>query len=152
MVKIISYIRLITKLALVGAAFFTLFACKSTPPPTPLPAPPEALPAAASHNKDGRQLFSEGKIDLARNAFKAALDADPTMAEAHYNLAITLTSPGSRDEAEHHFLEAANLAPGHKVIWDSPVLRPYGSPRLFPTTEDFSDTAADMPNALDNMF
>ena len=74
------------------------------------------------------------------------------MAEAHYNLALTLVSQGSREEAEHHFIEAANLAPGHKVIWDSPPLRPYGSPRLLPKEEDLSGAAAEMPNALDNMF
>lgn len=131
-------------------AFFV--ACTSTPPPTPLPAPPESIPAAATHNKDGLQLFAEGKIHLAGNAFQAALAADPNMAEAHYNLALTLVSTGSRDEAEHHFIEAANLAPGHKIIWDSPALRPYGSPRLFPKEEDFGETASEMPNALDNMF
>ena len=140
------------QLILISVLFFAMMACKSTPDPTPLPALPEALPAAASHNKDGLKLFSEGKIDLAGNAFQAALAEDPNMAEAHYNLAITLSSKGSRDEAEQHFLEAANLAPGHKIIWDSPPLRPYGSPRLFPKDEDFTEDAANMPNALDNMF
>ena len=135
------------------SAIFSVFvACSSTPQPTLLPAPPEALPAAATHNKDGLQLFAAGKIDLAGNAFQAALTEDPNMAEAHYNLAIILASRGSRDEAEQHFIEAANLAPGHKIIWDSPALRPYGSPRLFPKDEDFIGDAADMPNALDNMF
>ena len=137
---------------LMSAMFSVLIACSSTPPPTPLPAPPEALPAAATHNQDGLQLFAEGKIDLAGNAFQAALAEDPNMAEAHYNLALILSSKGSRDEAEHHFIEAANLAPGHKVIWDSPPLRPYGSPRLFPKEEDFTNTASEMPNPLDNMF
>ncbi len=135
-----------------SAIVVVLVACSSTPQPTPLPAPPEALPAAATHNKDGLQLFAEGKIDLAGSAFQAALAEDPNMAEAHYNLALTLVSTGSRDEAEQHFIEAANLAPGHKIIWDSPALRPYGSPRLFPKDEDFIGDAADMPNALDNMF
>ena len=127
-------------------------ACSSTPPPMPLPSPPEALPSAASHNDTGLQFFAEGEIALAGNAFQAALSEDPNMAEAHYNLALTLVSQGSREEAEHHFIEAANLAPGHKVIWDSPPLRPYGSPRLLPKEEDLSGAAAEMPNALDNMF
>ena len=136
----------------VGSIFLAIVACSSTPKPTPLSAPPEAIPAAASHNQDGLQLFADGKIDLAGNAFQAALTEDPDMAEAHYNLALTLVSSGNRDEAEQHFMEAANLAPGHKIIWDSPALRPYGSPRLIPKDEDFGDTAAQMPNALDNMF
>ena len=29
--------------------------------------------------------------------------------------------------AKPHFIEAANLAPGHKVIWNSPPLRRYGN-------------------------
>ncbi len=29
--------------------------------------------------------------------------------------------------ASQHYLEAANLAPGHKVIWNSPPLRRYGN-------------------------
>ncbi len=129
-----------------------LVTCTSTPPPMPLPAPPEATQAAATHNKDGLQLFAEGKIDLASHAFQAALAEDPNMAEAHYNLALTLISTGSRDQAEHHFIEAANLAPGHKIIWDSPALRPYGSPRLFPKEDAFDDATSEMPNPLDNMF
>tara|TARA_B100000315_G_C14583215_1_gene591595 strand:- start:1379 stop:1843 length:465 start_codon:yes stop_codon:yes gene_type:complete len=140
------------RLILMGVILLGIGACSSSPKPSPLSAPAEAIPAAASHNQDGLQLFADGKIDLAGNAFKAALTEDPDMAEAHYNLALTLFSSGYRDEAEQHFLEAANLAPGHKIIWDSPALRPYGSPRLLPKDEDLSGAAGEMPNALDNMF
>ena len=52
----------------------------------------------------------------------------PTSAEAHYNLGLALFALGESDQAREHFIEAANLAPGDKVIWDSPALRPYGSP------------------------
>ena len=29
--------------------------------------------------------------------------------------------------AKAHYIKAANLAPGHKVIWNSPPLRRYGN-------------------------
>ena len=31
------------------------------------------------------------------------------------------------EQARQQFMEAANLAPGDKVIWDSPALSPYGN-------------------------
>ena len=37
---------------------------------------------------------------------------------------------GKRDEARPHYMEAANLAPGHQVIWNSPVLRRYGDVKI----------------------
>ncbi len=36
---------------------------------------------------------------------------------------------GEKEEARTHLLQAADLAPGNAVIWDSPVLRPYGEPQ-----------------------
>jgi len=35
---------------------------------------------------------------------------------------------GDAEQARQQFMEAANLAPGDKVIWDSPALRPFGNP------------------------
>ena len=49
--------------------------------------------------------------------------AEPTLAEAHYNLAATLHRAGNIAEAKKHYMEAASLAPGNKVIWDAPPLR-----------------------------
>jgi hypothetical protein len=34
---------------------------------------------------------------------------------------------GDQAGAKKHFIEAANLAPGNKVIWNSPPLRVYGN-------------------------
>ena len=53
----------------------------------------------------------------------------PTCAEAHYNLGLSLSYLGAKDEAREHFIQAADLAPGNQVIWDSPALRPYGDPQ-----------------------
>jgi hypothetical protein len=41
---------------------------------------------------------------------------------------LALNALGDTEQARQQFLEAANLAPGDKVIWDSPALRPFGNP------------------------
>jgi len=53
--------------------------------------------------------------------------ADQQLAEAHYNLALALEKLGEKAEARKHYVAAANLAPGNKVIWDAPPLRKYES-------------------------
>ncbi len=45
------------------------------------------------------------------------------------NFGLALNYMGAKDEAREHFIEAANLAPGNQVIWDSPALHPYGEPQ-----------------------
>ncbi|MGB4893974.1 MAG: tetratricopeptide repeat protein, partial [Nitrospira sp.] len=57
--------------------------------------------------------------------YLATIQADQTLAEAHYNLALTLERLGAKAEARKHYVAAANLAPGNKVIWDAPPLRRY---------------------------
>ena len=102
--------------------------------PNLLPAPPGAMPSAVSYNQNGIHFFEEGKLGMARQALKAALAEDSDFAEAHYNLAIILEHQGHREAAKQHYFQAANLAPGHTIIWDSPPLRPYkpGRGQLFP--------------------
>lgn len=111
----------------------TLAACSMlNPPPALRPALPAntCKPAAvAQHNQAGMALYKERRLEAAKSEFLAAVAEGPKCAEAHYNLGLTLTYLGSKEEAREHFLEAANLAPGNQVIWDSPVLRPYGEPQ-----------------------
>ncbi len=54
--------------------------------------------------------------------------AAPDSGPAHYNYALALNALGNADVARRHFMEAADLAPGDKIIWDSPALAPYGNP------------------------
>ena len=75
-------------------------------------------------------LYKEHRLEEAKVKFLAAVSDGPKCAEAHYNLGLALSYLGAKDEARGHFLEAANLAPGNQVIWDSPALRPYGEPQL----------------------
>ncbi len=106
-----------------------LGACTSTPKPVKQPtlnAPLNANSTARSAVTEGNQLFATGRWEPAKAQYEKALQAQDTVAEAHYNLALTLDRMGKREEARTHYMEAANLAPGHQVIWNSPVLRRYG--------------------------
>ena len=89
--------------------------------------PPNANELARTLLLEGNKLFQDGRWEPARQQFQAALDQQPDLAEAHYNLALSLERLGEAAKAKTHYIEAANLAPGHKVIWNSPPLRRYGN-------------------------
>ncbi len=86
-------------------------------------------PSVAQHNLAGTAHYTAQRLEPARDEFAIAVKEGPRCAEAHYNLGLALTYLGEKDEARKHFLEAADLAPGNQVIWDSPALRPYGEPQ-----------------------
>jgi Tfp pilus assembly protein PilF len=88
-----------------------------------LPVPSGTKPEAASQVERGNALFATRDFIGAEQAFRQAIVADAGLAEAHYNLALALDRTGHKDEAKKHYIEAANLAPGNKIIWDSPPLR-----------------------------
>jgi Tfp pilus assembly protein PilF len=88
-----------------------------------LPAPSGTKPAAVTEIEKGNAMFASRDFVGAEGAYRDALAVDSTSAEAHYNLAVTLDRVGHQAEAKKHYIEAANLAPGNKVIWDSPPLR-----------------------------
>ena len=102
-----------------------------------LPPPASAESAVVGVMEEGNRLFTAHQWEAAKKEYEAAIKIQPSLAEAHYNLALALGQLGSPKEARHHFMEAANLAPGHKVIWDSPPLRPYGDVQ--------SESASDAP-------
>lgn len=97
--------------------------CHSAAPPSLLPAPSGVSALARHHNEAGIQAYQQDQWAGAREQFNAAIDAAPTMAEAHYNLGKALYKLKAFKEGDAHFIEAANLAPGNKVIWDSPALK-----------------------------
>ncbi|HEY7129445.1 MAG TPA: tetratricopeptide repeat protein [Nitrospira sp.] len=99
--------------------------CSSKPGTTRnvLPAPSGTKPEAAAQVQKGNSLFASQDFAGAEQAFRQAILADAGLAEAHYNLALSLDQTGRKDEARKHYIEAANLAPGNKIIWDSPPLR-----------------------------
>jgi len=108
-------------------------ACESTPKPVLQPtlhAPVGSVPEAMKAVAEGNQLFATGRWEQAKTLYESAIKVQPSLAEAHYNLALTLDRMGDREHAKPHYMEAANLAPGHAVIWNSPVLRRYGDVKV----------------------
>lgn len=104
--------------------------CATDNKPVPLVVlepPPNATEQARTLLLEGNQRFGEGRWEAARREFQAAIDEQADLAEAHYNLALSLERLGDAASAKKHYIEAANLAPGHKVIWNSPPLRRYGN-------------------------
>ena len=107
--------------SLVGAC-----AAQKAPPVTVLPPPTETSAKAAPFMAEGERLFNLKDWTGAGKAFQDAVAQQPDLAEAHYNLAVCLDRAGNKSEAKKHYITAANLAPGHKVIWDSPPMREIG--------------------------
>ncbi len=60
----------------------------------PLGAPDGTPPAAVAAVNSGNGLFAQGQWDQAKTQYEAALSAQPTLAEAHYDLALTLDQLG----------------------------------------------------------
>ncbi|MDP9132589.1 MAG: tetratricopeptide repeat protein [Nitrospirota bacterium] len=106
-------------------------------PLVPLELTSGASAQAIALNAQGTQAFQSGQLAEAKNYFAQAIKAVPDSGQARYNYALTLNALGETDLARQQFIEASNLAPGDKVIWDSPALRPFGSPAApkGPTTE-----------------
>lgn len=92
-----------------------------------LHAPPGTPPAAVAAVEEGNRLFAARQWGPAKAQYEAAIRIHPSLAEAHYNLALVLETLGDGQAARSHYMEAATLAPGHKIIWDSPPLREYGN-------------------------
>lgn len=78
---------------------------------------------AMQRNEEGIQAYEKSQWAQARQHFEGAIAAAPDLAESHYNLGKTLYKLGLMADGDRHFIQAANLAPGHKIIWDSPPLR-----------------------------
>jgi len=76
----------------------------------------------ASENKEGIAHFKEGHWDVAEKHFRAAIDANSELAEAHYNLALALDKMGNHGDATSHFGKALELAPDDARISGSAIL------------------------------
>jgi Tfp pilus assembly protein PilF len=85
-------------------------------------------PQAVTLTEQGTQAYEAKQFDDAKNYFSQAVAAAPQSGPAHYNYALSMYIMGDTEQARQQFMEAANLAPGDKVIWDSPALSPYGNP------------------------
>lgn len=132
-----------TSLRLLGAItmlclLFWLPACSSTPKAklrSPLAVGPGVPSSVVKLTQQGTQAHLAGHYEQAQTYFQQAVTLAPNSAEAHYNLGLSLFALGDTERARERFIEAANLAPGDKVIWDSPALRPFGAPEPAITKE-----------------
>ena len=113
----------------VGLMLMNWVGCASDKPaPLTTLAPPSNVDSQVMTSfTEGSRLFREGQWEAARQQFQSAVQQQPDLAEAHYNLALSMDRMGDQAGAKKHYIEAANLAPGHKVIWNSPPLRRYGN-------------------------
>jgi Tfp pilus assembly protein PilF len=91
--------------------------------PMTLRAPAGTNAAVSQQLQVGNQLVAQHDWNGARDAYVATIKAAPDLAEAHYNLALVLERLGDKTGSRQHYIQAANLAPGNKVIWDAPPLR-----------------------------
>lgn len=113
---------------LIYCAFLLNLGCASDKeaPLMVLDPPSNTMAQVQTFLNEGNRLFREGRWGGAQQQFQAAIQEQPDLAEAHYNLALAMEHMGDREGAKPHFIKAANLAPGNKVIWNSPPLRRYG--------------------------
>ena len=74
-------------------------------------------------NDEGVSQYKLGHMDIATDWFQKALKTDPKLAEAHYNMGLSLDKMGKHDEATAAFKQAAALAPANPAIKDSPILK-----------------------------
>ena len=89
-------------------------ACATTN--VPLATTPGSNATAAQHNSDGIAHYDMGHWSVARDHFASAIEADPNLAESHFNLALALDKLDLHYEATTHFKKAAELAPGNRAI------------------------------------
>jgi len=119
-------------LSIVGAALLLvgIVACSKSKakPLVPLPLDPGNKPQAIALTEQGTQAYQARQYEEAKTYYAQATALAPQSGQAHYNYALALNALGDTEAARQEFMEAANLAPGDKTIWDSPALSPYGNP------------------------
>ena len=119
------------ELSLIFACLIAVVACDSGKPAgtaTPADGADTALMSPASSpgraaNDEGVGHYKQGHWDVAADWFRKAVKADANLAEAHYNLALSLDKMGKHEDATAAFKKAAELAPANSAIKDSPILK-----------------------------
>ena len=143
--------RVRTYLTLLGVLLLLVgvVACSKSKakPLVPLALESGASAQAISLNEQGTQAYRAGEYEEAKKNFAQTVAAAPQSGPAHYNYALALNALGETEAARKQFIEAANYAPGDKIIWDSPALSPYGNPE----TEEKKVAAPQNPNRRGGM-
>ncbi len=83
----------------------------------------QASSPSRQENDEGVTYYQQGQWDMAKEYFQIAVMSDPTLAEAHYNLALALDKLGKPGDATAHFQRALELAPENPAITESVILQ-----------------------------
>lgn len=83
----------------------------------------EVSEPGAAENNEGVGHYKEGHWKVSLKHFEEAVAAGPKLAEAHYNMALTLDKMGDHGGATTHFGDALKLAPDNPKIKDSQILK-----------------------------
>ena len=114
------------RFAAAGSLVMLQYACAGINPP--LSAPPDSNATAARHNSDGIVHYEMEHWSIAKDHFASAIEADPNLAEAHFNLGLALNKLNLQAEATAHFKRAAELAPANSAIVQSGAYRSRTAP------------------------
>lgn len=133
-----NYLSVLLAIVMMATGGVTACAGKSKAKPlVPLALTEGGVKAQAiTLTEQGTQAYQAKQFEEAKGLFGQAMAAAPQSGQAHYNYALALNALGDAEGARQHFLEAANLAPGDKVIWDSPALAPFGNPSVNKATKE----------------
>lgn len=126
-------------LGVLGVALLclSLTACaQKRKPLVPLLLEGEGQSQAIALTEQGTQAYQAQQFEDAKRYFAETVALAPQSGPAHYNYALALHALGDTEVARRHFLQAADLSPGDKIIWDSPALAPYGNPDTKGRTKD----------------
>jgi Tfp pilus assembly protein PilF len=111
----------LVRFAVAGSLAVLQWACATASLPLSVPLGSNAT--AAQHNSEGIDHYEMGHWSVARDHFASAVEADPNLAESHFNLALALDKLDFHSEAKIHFKKAAELAPDNSAITQSSVYR-----------------------------
>ena len=109
------------RFAVASSLVILQYACVTLNPP--LSSPPGSNATAAQHNADGIAHYEMEHWSIAKDHFASAVEADPNLAEAHFNLGLALNKLNLQSEATTHFKKAAELAPANSAIVQSSAYR-----------------------------
>ncbi len=77
----------------------------------------------AEANNEGVNHYQQGHWDVAQEHFQKAVAANADLAEAHYNLALTLDKLSNHGDATKHFQMALDHGAENPGIKDSGILK-----------------------------